>query len=123
MFRKKKVLFIDDNLDTLKLMQETLPSNSFECITASSAAEGLEKVKAFQPQLILLDLMLPKMSGLGFLRELKNDKELRQIPVVIFTALGDEEIATEMMELGAVGYLRKTCEANEIISMVEEYAV
>jgi DNA-binding response OmpR family regulator len=120
---KKRVLVIDDNLDTLKLLKETLEENDFECITASSAIEGLERAIAVRPHLVLLDLMLPRMSGFGFLREFRGHPELNGIPIVVITALGDEEIATEVMDLGAVGYLRKACGTQELLSMVEEYSL
>lgn len=117
----KTILIIDDNLDTLKLVQDTLESLSFECITAASAMEGLEKAGTFKPQLILLDLMLPKMSGFGFMREVKNHPELKKIPVVIYSALGDREIADEIMDLGAAGYLQKMGGTQELVAMVESY--
>ena len=118
---KKRVLVIDDNVDTLELLKTTLQGKAFECETAVSAMEGLEKAITFKPNLILLDLMLPKMSGFGFLRELKNHSDVGQVPIVVLTALGDEEIASEVMELGAVGYLRKACGTQELLTMVEEY--
>lgn len=118
----KKILVIDDNEDVLKLVQDTLGSSSFECITALTAMEGLEKAAQERPQLILLDLMLPKMSGLGFMREIKNHSELKKIPVVAFSTLGDEDVAHEVMELGAVGYLRKSCGTQELLTMIQEYA-
>lgn len=123
MGNKKKILLIDDNEDVLTLVKDILNSTSFECITATTAMEGLEKASQEKPRLILLDLMLPKMSGLGFLREIKNNSELKTIPVVAFSTLGDEDIASEVMGLGAVGYLRKACGPNELLTMIREYAV
>ncbi len=117
----RNILIIDDNLDTLKLVKDTLESLSFKCITASSAMEGLEKAAAFKPQLILLDLMLPKMSGFGFMREVKSQEDLKKIPVVIYSALGDREIADEIMDLGAAGYLQKMGGTQELVAMVESY--
>jgi len=121
MSRKKKVLIIDDNDDVLRLVEDTLGKSAYECITAQSAIQGLEKASLEKPQLILLDLMLPKMSGLGFMRELKNNPELKKIPVVAFTTLGDEDIANEILSLGAVGFLRKACSSHELLSMIDNY--
>jgi len=122
MSRKKKILVIDDNADVLRLVEDTLGSSAYVCVTAQNAMEGLEKASQEKPQLILLDLMLPKMSGLGFLRKLKNNPELKQIPVIAFTTLGDEDVANEVMALGAVGFLRKACGSHELLSMIDNYA-
>ncbi len=119
---RKTVLLIDDDIDYLFLLKEILETNYFKCIVASSAQEGLEMAKSMKPNLILLDLMLPVMSGYGLIRSLKSNADLGKIPVVALSALADEEIAMEMMRLGAVGYLSKTCDEKELISMVHEYA-
>ncbi len=119
---KKKVLIIDDDPDIVDLIAERLRENNFECFTAHLPAEGLEKAMEFKPDLVLLDLMLPKMSGFGFIREFKLRSELANIPVVVLTALADEDIAQEAMNLGAAGYLTKACSAKELVSVVKEYS-
>ncbi len=120
--KKKKVLIIDDDPDILDLIVERLRESHFECYTAEFPAEGLEKALEFKPDLVLLDLMLPKMSGFGFIREFKLRSELAHIPVVVLTALADEDIAQEAMNLGAAGYLTKACSAKELLSVVKEYS-
>lgn len=120
--KKKKILIIDDDPDILDLIVERLKEHNFECYTASLPSEGLEKALEFQPDLVLLDLMLPKMSGFGFMREFKMRSELSGIPVVVLTSLADEDIAGEAMNLGAAGYLTKACSAKELLSVVKEYA-
>ncbi len=120
--KKKKILLIDDDQDILDLVTERLRQNNFECYTAQLPSEGLEKALEFKPDLVLLDLMLPKMSGFGFMREFKMRSELANIPVVVLTALADEDIAEEAMNLGAAGYLTKACSAKELLSVVQEYS-
>ncbi|HCU23451.1 MAG TPA: hypothetical protein DF383_00400 [Deltaproteobacteria bacterium] len=120
--KTKKVLVIDDDTDVLVLLKETLESNHFECDTAISPTEGLEKALSSKPHLIILDLMLPGMSGFGFLRELKKHKDLLKTPVVVLTALSDQEIAEESLSLGAKGYLSKACNAKELVTMVQAYS-
>lgn len=120
--KKKKVLIIDDDPDVLDLVSERLKEHSFECYTAELPGEGLEKAMEFKPDLVLLDLMLPKMSGFGFIREFKLRSDLSHIPVVVLTALADEDIAQEAMNLGAAGYLTKACSAKELLSVVQEYS-
>ncbi len=119
---KKKVLIIDDESDVRDILKMTIEMEDIECVTASSSVEGLEKAANENPNLILLDLLMPGMSGYGFSRERSNKPELTEIPVVVLTSLGDEEIAKEAMDLGAVGYLVKTSTKSELISMIREYA-
>src|SRR3989338_4369466 len=110
---KKRILVIDDDWDLLAAIKENLQSHHFSCSTISSPDVGFEEALRWRPHLILLDLVLPKMSGLGFLREIKNNPALRHIPVIILSGMSDEEVAQEGMDLGAVAYLSKTCSARE----------
>lgn len=119
---KKKILIIDDDPDIMHLIVERLQESNFECYTATLPSEGMEKALEFKPDLVLLDLMLPKMSGFGFMREFKLRNDLAHIPVVILTVLADEDIAQEAMNLGAAGYLTKACTAKELLSVVKEYS-
>ncbi|MBL7685320.1 MAG: response regulator [Deltaproteobacteria bacterium] len=117
---RKTILVIDDDPDTIALVESAL-SDSFDCETAYTASDGLQKAITLKPDLILLDLMLPEMSGFGVMRNLRRKLGRHGIPVVVLTSLVDEEIADEAMGLGAVGYLSKACKAKELISMVQEY--
>ncbi len=120
---KKTILIVEDDADTLRLIKDTLEDNYFLCETASTAAEGLEKAQQVQPQLILLDLMLPGMSGFGFIRQLKSTPQLRKTPVVILSSLSDGEIANESLQLGAVGYLTKAINQKELINTIRDYTL
>lgn len=119
---RKTILIIDDEPEVLSLIQDRIESHPFRCITAGDPVIGLQKAVQLKPNLILLDLMLPKMSGIGFLRLIKGNPLTTNIPVIILTALRDEEIARETMGLGAAGYLTKMCSTQELISMIQNYA-
>ncbi|MBI2982482.1 MAG: response regulator [Deltaproteobacteria bacterium] len=119
--KKREVLLIDDSEETLQMVRQILENHAFTCTTAITAVEGLAKARKSRPDLILLDLMLPQMSGLGFVRELKADPLLSKIPVIILSGIGDEEVAREVLDLGASGYLRKTCGIRELVSTVANY--
>ena len=121
MLARKRVLIIDDNVDFLELVKETLEEQNYECITASLPSEGLEKARLEKPQLIILDLMLPQMSGFGLMREMKQSAELKHIPIVILTALHDEEVAKEGMDLGAVGYLQKGAATGDLGNALRQF--
>lgn len=120
---KKTVLVIEDDPDTSELLKDALQENYFLCETATTATEGLEKACSCKPHLILLDLMLPGMSGFGFMRALRQIPELENVPVVILSALADDEIADESLELGAVGYLTKAINQKELISVIRDYTL
>ena len=120
---KKTVLIIDDERDILTLLKKRLEANDFKCVAAADAIEGLETARRVKPDLILLDLMLPHMSGFGFMREIKKRPDLAGTPVVALTAISDEEVARETMDLGVVGYLTKSCDPQVLIRMVREHAI
>ena len=104
---KGKVLVVEDEEILLTALKEELNTGGYEVEGASDGVEGLEKVKTFKPQLILLDLLMPKMDGMEMLQKLKADSESREIPVVILTNLSDYEKISEALSLGAMDYLVK----------------
>ncbi len=118
----KKVLLIEDDPDDQAMIRAVLEAKHIECETAETAMEGLEKAAALQPNLILLDLMLPKVSGFGFIRELKKNPATAQTPVVVLTSLRDQEIAAASIDMGASSFLAKECINRDLIAMIYEYA-
>ncbi len=119
---KKRILIVDDEPDFLDSIKERLHVHDFHCSTLSAPERVVERALYWKPNLILLDLGLPKISGLGLLRELKKNPRLRNIPVVILSGISDEEVVREGMALGAAGYLSKTCSASTIVSAVKNYS-
>ena len=87
---RKKILAIDDEVDTLTFYSELLDDYNFTPITAENGVEGLKKAREEKPDLILLDIMMPKKSGLKTFKELKNDPDLYNIPVIIITGISKE---------------------------------
>ena len=79
---RKKILAIDDEVDTLTFYSELLDDYNFTPITAENGVEGLKKAREEKPDLILLDIMMPKKSGMKTFKELKNDPDLYNIPVI-----------------------------------------
>lgn len=82
---RQKILCIEDEGDILDLLRIILERDGFECISALGGLEGLQKARSVQPDLILLDLMMPDMNGWEVLRQLQEDERLRYIPVLILT--------------------------------------
>ena len=102
-----KILVVEDEEILLTGLKEELESGGYTVQGASDGVEGLEKTKSFKPDLILLDLLMPKMDGMEMLQKLKADAETRDIPVVILTNLSDYEKISEALSLGAMDYLVK----------------
>jgi len=83
----KKILVVDDELDMRTFITTLLETSGFEPLSAVNAKEGLEIARRSKPSLIILDVMMPKESGIAMYRELKNDPELKDIPVIMLSAL------------------------------------
>jgi len=104
---EKKVLIIEDEEDILALIHYNLTKEGFNVICASSGEEGLKKVAEEKPDLILLDLMLPGMSGVDICRTLQKESEFCEIPIIMVTAKGEESDIVAGLELGADDYITK----------------
>jgi two-component system phosphate regulon response regulator PhoB len=104
---KEKILVVDDEEDILELVRYNLAREGYDVIRAASGEEGLEKVAATLPDLIVLDLMLPGIDGLEVAKRLKNDSKTRNIPIVMLTAKGEEADIVTGLELGADDYITK----------------
>jgi twitching motility two-component system response regulator PilH len=112
---KYKVLVVDDNPTFLQLAEMSL-SDSFQVITACDGQEGMAKAKSEKPNLILMDVMMPNVSGIEMLRMLLADEETKNIPVIVFTA-SHFDPSTEMvfkLESNVKGFLRKPCPIDQL---------
>lgn len=115
----KKILVIDDHLETVELIEMTLRRHGYEVIGVQTGAMGIEKAEAEQPDLILLDIMMPDMDGLTVCRRIRKDEELKRIPVIMFTAKTQAEEKLMGFEAGADDYLTKPTRPEELIARVE----
>ena len=104
----KKILFIEDESTLQKTLGDVLAQEDYKVISALDGKIGLRLAKSEKPDLILLDLVLPKMHGFEILRELKKDPETEEIPVIILTNLEKMEDVEKAIELGAKTYVVKT---------------
>lgn len=120
--KQKKVLLIEDDEFYAHAYQFGLKKAGFEVVMAHDGIEGLEKAQLEKPDLIFLDLVMPKKDGFQVLEELKNEEELKNIPVIILSNLGQEKDMQEIKELGAIDYFIKTnLSMDEIIKKVKFY--
>lgn len=105
---KNKILIIEDETALLYALQAQLSQNGFEILTATQGSEGLEKIKRFNPDLIVLDVLLPDMHGFEVLKQIKKDPKIKNIPVIILSNVGEKETVEEGLKLGADDYIIKT---------------
>ncbi|MAG44317.1 response regulator [bacterium] len=104
---KEKILIIEDDKFLRDLMELKLKEGEYEVLTSVDGEEGLKTSKQEKPELILLDIILPNMSGWDVLKALKQDSDLANIPVILLTNLGEESDVQKGLELGAVDYMVK----------------
>jgi DNA-binding response OmpR family regulator len=103
----KKILVVDDEESVREIYRHEFTNNGYLVVVATDGEEGLLKAGTEHPDVILLDIMLPKMSGIDVLRALKENELTKKIMILLLTNLGEETIIKEGFELGADGYLLK----------------
>ena len=104
---KSRILAVDDEEDIVELVRYNLEREGYETIAAFSGRDALDLISKKKPDLIVLDLMLPDVDGLEITRRLKNDAELKDIPIIMLTAKGEEADVVVGLELGADDYIVK----------------
>ena len=121
MTEKKRILVVDDELDMLMVIKLRLEASGYEVVTATDGLEGLNTARRVKPDLIVLDVMLPKMNGYKVSRFLKYDEEYKHIPIVMLTALAGEEDRSTGIETGANAYITKPFETQELVDTVRRF--
>ncbi|MBW1937030.1 MAG: response regulator [Deltaproteobacteria bacterium] len=102
-----KILLVEDDNSLMTVYQTEFEANDYQVVQAKTAAAGLEKAKSEQPDIVLLDIMLPDGDGLATLQKLKTDSETKDIPVVMITNFGSEEQVKQALEGGAEDFILK----------------
>ena len=113
----KKILVIDDEEYLVQLLKSRLLVNRFEVVTALNGREGLQKAREEKPDLIVLDVLMPEMSGVEFVAELHKDIELQGIPVVVISAQPDTKGQFDRKQIAA--FVNKPFQPDEFISQVK----
>jgi len=114
----KNILVVEDDLDIRELMSFNLANEGHQVFEANDGEVGIDKARNNNPDLILLDLMLPGIQGLDVCRIIKSDQETKEIPIIMVTALGQEEDIVKGLETGADDYITKPFSIKVLIARV-----
>jgi CheY-like chemotaxis protein len=110
------VLVVDDETDIRQALAEVLTFEGYQVVDACDGQEALDKARQYRPELVLLDLMMPRMNGWEFRRIQKDDRSLARIPVVVLSAISPSG------DLDCEGYIEKPFDVEELVSAVRRYA-
>ena len=116
---KRRVLLVEDEPGIIKVVGKRLEVSGYEVLVAMDGEDGLTKAQLGRPDVIILDLMLPKMSGFDVCKTLKMDARYKHIPIIIFTGKGQDMDERVCRELGANAYLTKPTDGKALVEQVE----
>lgn len=117
---KKRVLIIEDEKDLVDTLKFRLNANGYDTLVAYDGRSGFEMAKTEKPDIVILDLMLPKMDGYKICGLLKKDSRYSQIPIIMFTARAQAEDVKLGLEMGADAYITKPFEPKILMDKISE---
>lgn len=112
---KQRILVVDDNLDSLTIMRTILENQGYEVSVAVNGADALEQVKRAPPALVLLDVMMPQISGLEVLQQIRENTHTGRVPVILVTAKTQDEDLMSGYQYGADYYITKPFTAKQLL--------
>ncbi|NJN95233.1 MAG: response regulator [Anaerolineales bacterium] len=118
---KFKILCVEDNADTQRMLSFLLTQAGYEVITADDGFQGIQKAKAWRPALILMDMMMPRMSGVEAVRRLRKLKVTKDIPILMLSAYQEQALIDEAIQAGADDYLIKTILPDDLTDIIDRY--
>jgi putative two-component system response regulator len=119
MDKNPQILIVDDNISVVELLKAQLKPYKYDIASAQDGEEALEKIQKSPPDLVLLDLMMPKVSGFEICRRLKQNKETQFIPIIVVTALQEQSDKLKAIELGADDFLVKPINKLELATRIK----
>ena len=117
--KNERILIVDDEIAIREMISIALDLAGFDCIEAEDALQAHHKIVDERPSLVLLDWMLPGMTGVELCRRLKRDETLSEIPVIMLTARGDEDHKIQGLDAGADDYVTKPFSTRELVSRIK----
>jgi DNA-binding response OmpR family regulator len=115
----KRVLVVEDDIALVALVSRALSSQGYEVETARDGLEGLTKLDQAPPHLLIIDVMMPQLDGMTFVRAIKAHRETRHIPVIFVTARSDSRSVVEGINLGAKFYITKPFSIDDLLTKVQ----
>ena len=116
---KGKIFIIEDETSIIQLVQHNLEKEGFVVSSSTNGNDGLKELKKFEPNLLLLDLMLPDLSGIDVCKSLRRDKNYKNLPIIMLTAKGEEEDKVKGLESGVDDYITKPFGFNELMARIK----
>ncbi len=116
---KQTILVVDDEQDLLDLIEYNLKKEGFDVLKAEDGLKGIEMARKHNPNLVLLDIMMPKMDGLEVVERMRDDEQLKHIPIIFLTARGDEKTEVEGLDKGGDDYITKPISTTRLISRIK----
>ncbi len=101
------VLLVEDDTFLANIYKTKFEMEKFKVTVATDGAQGLKEIRKKKPDVVLLDILLPKMDGFAVLEEIKKDKDIKDVPVILLTNLGQKDDVEKGLEMGAADYLIK----------------
>ncbi|MBS3886579.1 MAG: response regulator [Dethiobacter sp.] len=117
---KKKILLVEDEKNIVLGVTICLRSAGLDVTVAEDGADALRKLETDKPNLVLLDLVMPKLNGLDALQAMKENEATRDIPVIVLSARAQEEDIQRAMELGAADYMAKPFRPDELLAVIRQ---
>jgi two-component system, cell cycle response regulator DivK len=117
--REYKILVVDDSTTNVVLLEAILDEKGYHIETALNAKEAYALIEKETPDLILLDLLMPKVSGFDFLEEIRKSHKTANTPVIVVSALTDEENIEKIMKMGAIDFVKKPIDLQYLVERVD----
>jgi response regulator RpfG family c-di-GMP phosphodiesterase len=118
--KRRKVLLVDDEPGFAELLRDLLEMDNYEVVTAENGEEGLEKLKTYSPDVIISDVVMPRMSGFEMFKQVKAAPETSSLPFLFITGFQDERVLAEARKIGVFGILRKPIDIEQIENRIRE---
>jgi two-component system, OmpR family, alkaline phosphatase synthesis response regulator PhoP len=116
---KQTILVVDDEQDLLDLIEYNLKKEGYKVLKAENGQQGIEMAKEHHPNLVLLDIMMPKMDGIQVCEKMRANPDLKSIPVIFLTARSDEKTEVEGLDIGADDFITKPISTTKLLSRIK----